>query len=122
MDTRQDHPKPWLPADCRQAIADAEAEYLKGELADIDTGLHALVDAHERHMDVETIGLNAGTNVMNPRAAAMLGRSLGNRPSLGYPGDKYEMGMEYAGRIEVVADGLVRRLLDRKSTRLNSSH
>lgn len=110
MDTKHDHPKPWLPADCRQAIADAEAEHLKGELADIDAGLHALVDAHERHMDVETIGLNAGTNVMNPRAAAMLGRSLGNRPSLGYPGDKYEMGMEYAERIEVVADGLVRRL------------
>ncbi|MBL8691034.1 MAG: aminotransferase class I/II-fold pyridoxal phosphate-dependent enzyme [Rhodospirillaceae bacterium] len=110
MDTRHDHPKPWLPADCRQAIADAEAEYLKGELADIDAGLHALVDAHERHMDVETIGLNAGTNVMNPRAAALLGRSLGNRPSLGYPGDKYEMGMEYAERIEIVADGLVRRL------------
>ncbi len=110
MDTRSSDPKPWLPAECRQVIADAEAEHLAGELAEIDKGLHALVDAHERHMDLETIGLNAGTNVMNPRAAAMLGRSLGNRPSLGYPGDKYEMGMEYAERIEVVADGLVRRL------------
>lgn len=110
MDTRQIDPKPWLPAECRQVIADAEAELLAGEIDDIDRSLHGLVDAHERHMDLETIGLNAGTNVMNPRAAAMLGRSLGNRPSLGYPGDKYEMGMEYAERIEVVADGLVRRL------------
>lgn len=110
MDTRADHPKPWLPAESRRAIADAEAAYLSDDLDRIDVGLHALVDAHERHMDVETIGLNAGTNVMNPKAAAMLGRSLGNRPSLGYPGDKYEMGMEFAERIEVVADGLVRRL------------
>jgi glycine hydroxymethyltransferase len=61
-------------------------------------------------MDRETIGLNAGTNVMNPRAAALLARSLGNRPSLGYPGDKYEMGMEFAGEIEVVTEALVRRL------------
>lgn len=61
-------------------------------------------------MDHDSLGLNAGTNVMNPRAAALLGRSLGNRPSLGYPGDKYEMGMEYAEQIEVVAESLVRRL------------
>ena len=61
-------------------------------------------------MDRESIGLNAGTNVMNPRAAALLSRSLGNRPSLGYPGDKYEMGMEYAEEIEVIAEDLVKRL------------
>ncbi|MBL8894768.1 MAG: aminotransferase class I/II-fold pyridoxal phosphate-dependent enzyme, partial [Rhizobiales bacterium] len=54
----------------------------------------------------------AGTNVMNPRAAALLSRSLGNRPSLGYPGDKYEMGMEAAGEIEVIAENLVKRLFD----------
>jgi glycine hydroxymethyltransferase len=110
MDTRSDSAKPWLPADCRQVIADVEKALLSDDLDRIDASLHALVDAHERHMDVESIGLNAGTNVMNPRAAAMLGRSLGNRPSLGYPGDKYEMGMEFAERIEVVAEALVRRL------------
>ena len=38
------------------------------------------------------------------------GRSLGNRPSLGYPGDKYEMGMEYAEEIEVIAEDLVKQL------------
>ncbi|MBM3549109.1 MAG: aminotransferase class I/II-fold pyridoxal phosphate-dependent enzyme [Alphaproteobacteria bacterium] len=110
MDTRSDPEKLWLPADCRQVVADAERELLSDDLDRIDASLHALVDAHERHMDIESIGLNAGTNVMNPRAAAMLGRSLGNRPSLGYPGDKYEMGMEHAERIEVVAEALVKRL------------
>jgi len=105
-----DDSKSWLPEDCRAAIAAAEAELLGDDIDTIDHNLHDLVDAHERHMDVESVGLNAGTNVMNPRAAALLGRSLGNRPSLGYPGDKYEMGMEYAERIEVVAEALVRRL------------
>jgi glycine hydroxymethyltransferase len=102
--------KPWLPDDCRRVVAEAEAR-LVGRSADaIEREVMRLVDNHERHMDRETIGLNAGTNVMNPRAAALLARSLGNRPSLGYPGDKYEMGMEFAEQIEVVTEALVRRL------------
>ena len=102
--------KPWLPDDCRRVVAEAEARLAGGSADAIERQVLRLVDDHERHMDRETIGLNAGTNVMNPRAAALLGRSLGNRPSLGYPGDKYEMGMEFAEQIEVVAEALVRRL------------
>jgi glycine hydroxymethyltransferase len=40
---------------------------------------------------------------MNPRAEAALSRGLGSRPSLGYPGDKYEMGLEAIEEIEVIA-------------------
>src|SRR5262249_50038457 len=102
--------KDWLPAECRAVIAEAEERLLGNSTDATEAQLMRLVDDHERHMDRETLGLNAGTNVMNPRAAALLARSLGNRPSLGYPGDKYEMGMEYAEQIEVVAEGLVKRL------------
>src|SRR5215469_8902358 len=102
--------KSWLPADCRRVVAEVEARLVEKDGVAIEREVMRLVDAHERLMDRESIGLNAGTNVMNPRAAALLARSLGNRPSLGYPGDKYEMGMEYAEQIEVVAEGLVRRL------------
>src|SRR3546814_18749436 len=41
--------------------------------------------------------------VMNPRAEAVLAAGLGSRPSLGYPGDKYEMGLEAIEEIEVIA-------------------
>jgi len=102
--------KTWLPEDCRRVLAEAEARIAGAPLDRIEAEVMRLVAAHERHMDRETIGLNAGTNVMNPRAAALLARSLGNRPSLGYPGDKYEMGMQFAEQIEVVAEELVRRL------------
>jgi glycine hydroxymethyltransferase len=44
--------------------------------------------------DLECVNLNPATNVMNPRAEAMLAGGLGSRPSLGYPGGKYEMGLE----------------------------
>jgi glycine hydroxymethyltransferase len=40
---------------------------------------------------------------MNPRAEAALSAGLGSRPSLGYPGDKYEMGLEAIEEIEVIA-------------------
>src|SRR6185295_17781828 len=111
MNIKTSAEKPWLPADCAAIVAKVqESLAAANDLDTIEAKLLALVDEHERLLDRESIGLNAGTNVMNPRAAAMLGRSLGNRPSLGYPGDKYEMGMEFAERIEVVADALVRRL------------
>jgi len=54
---------------------------------------------HER----DCINLNPATNVMNPRAEAVLAAGLGSRPSLGYPGDKYEMGLEAIEQIEVIA-------------------
>jgi len=105
--------KPWLPEDCAKAVADIEASMRSwNDLDAIEESLLALVDRHEAHLDRDSIGLNAGTNIMNPRAAALLSRSLGNRPSLGYPGDKYEMGMEAAGEIEVIAESLVKRLFD----------
>src|ERR1700730_17278374 len=101
---------PWLPAECRRVVAEVEARLVAENADAIEREVMRLVEAHERHMDRESIGVNARTNVMNPRAAALLARSLGNRPSLGYPGDKYEMGMEFAGEIEVVTEALVRRL------------
>lgn len=110
MNIRPIAEKSWLPADCAEAVARAETPLHNASLDAIEARLLSLVDDHERHMDHDSIGLNAGTNVMNPRAAELLGRSLGNRPSLGWPGDKYEMGMEYAGDIEVLAETLVKRL------------
>lgn len=44
---------------------------------------------------------------MNPRAEAMLSANLGSRPSLGYPGQKYEMGLEAIEQIEIIAAALV---------------
>lgn len=106
-------PKPWLPQDCAAVIARIEQSLRQANGLDaIEARLLRLIDDHERHLDRESIGLNAGTNIMNPKAAALLSRSLGNRPSLGYPGDKYEMGMEYAEEIEVIAEDLVKRLFN----------
>ncbi len=112
MNIRPIAEKPWLPADCALAVERAEAPLGAMTHDAIEERLMSLIDDHERLMDRESIGLNAGTNVMNPRAADLLARSLGNRPSLGWPGDKYEMGMEHASDIEVLAEALVKRLFN----------
>ncbi|MBK1615458.1 serine hydroxymethyltransferase [Rubrivivax gelatinosus] len=62
-----------------------------------------LVTENRRLHDEDGINLNPASNVMNPKAEALLASGLGSRASLGWPGDKYEMGLQAIERIEVVA-------------------
>ncbi len=92
----------WVPEACetyiqelagRTALADAQANGAR-----IETLIEQNREIHER----ECFNLNPATNVMNPKAEAALASGLGSRPSLGYPGDKYEMGLEAIEEIEVI--------------------
>ena len=77
----------------------------KAGAADPD-GVLAMVDELtrlNRTIYDNCVQLNPAANVMNPSAEAALSAGLGSRPSLGYPGDKYEMGLEAVEQIEVVA-------------------
>ena len=113
-------------------------------LEGLDHRIHDLIDRNREIHDLECINLNPASNVMNPRAEAVLSCGLTTRASLGHPGDKYEMGLEAIEEIEVIANQLARTVFraehaelrvgsgalanlyafmaDRKSTRLNSSH
>jgi glycine hydroxymethyltransferase len=62
-----------------------------------------LVEENRNIHERDCFNLNPATNVMNPKAEAVLSAGLGSRPSLGYPGDKYEMGLEAIEEIEVLA-------------------
>ena len=90
-DAAEDHVQAVAAAAARLSADAIEAEI--GRLADWNRTIH----------DRECVNLNPATNTMNPRAEAMLSRGIGARPSLGYPGDKYEMGLEAIERIEVIA-------------------
>ena len=71
--------------------------------AALDARIEALIVENQRIHERACFNLNPATNVMNPRAEAALARGLGSRPSLGYPGDKYEMGLQAIEEIEVIA-------------------
>jgi len=106
--------RPWVPAACEdhvQAIA-AQAAKLDGEA--LFHEIARLVAENRRIHDVRGINLNPASNVMNPRAEAMMASGLGSRASLGYPGDKYEMGLQAIERIEVIAAELAAEVFDAK--------
>ncbi|GAA5161577.1 serine hydroxymethyltransferase [Ornithinimicrobium tianjinense] len=100
-------PRPWIPAAPAarvEALADAAAARTPDEqLAEID---RLVAENHQIH-DLDCFNLNPATNVMNPRAEALLAARLGSRPSLGYPGEKYETGLEAIEQLEVIAAELV---------------
>jgi glycine hydroxymethyltransferase len=103
-------PRPWVPDVLEQAIAERAAHYRALASDDLEAEVQSLLARHEQYMDRECVSLYAGTNVMNPRAARLLSSSVGSRPSLGYPGAKYEMGMQHAEQIEIVAAELLKEL------------
>jgi glycine hydroxymethyltransferase len=88
-------------------------ESLNGETVDgLADRIDSLIERNRAIHEWECANLNPATNVMNPRAEAALGAGLGTRPSLGYPGQKYEMGLEAIEEIEVIAAELARRVFD----------
>lgn len=93
----------WVPETSEtlvQKIAAETAQAASPALLDRLNGLAARNrDIHEK----ECFNLNPATNVMNPKAEALLASGIGSRPSLGYPGDKYEMGLEAIEEIEVIS-------------------
>ena len=96
-------PRPWLPAASRarvDAILRAGAARDAGATA---ARIEALAAESRDIHEGRGFNLNPATNVMNPRAEALLAAGLGTRPSLGYPGDKYETGLEAIEEIEVIA-------------------
>jgi glycine hydroxymethyltransferase len=96
-------PRPWVPEACESFIQSL-ADWTAAQEADaIEQELHRLVAENRTIHERDCVNLNPATNAMNPRAEAMLASGLGARPSLGYPGDKYEMGLEAIERIEVIA-------------------
>lgn len=85
--------------DLVQTIASSVAESSADE---IDRRVFELIEENRQIHEQACINLNPATNIMNPRAENVLSSGLGSRPSLGYPGAKYEMGLEAIEQIEAI--------------------
>ncbi|SEP14689.1 serine hydroxymethyltransferase [Salinihabitans flavidus] len=95
--------RPWVPETCEGLIQRIAARASDAGSDTIAARLDTLAGKNRQIHERDCFNLNPATNVMNPAAEAMLARGLGSRPSLGYPGDKYEMGLEAIEEIEVIA-------------------
>jgi glycine hydroxymethyltransferase len=99
--TRSAPDRPWLPAPVAARVREVALGAPAG--AALQAEIERLTTENHRIHDVTCVNLNPATNVMNPRAEALLAAGLGSRASLGYPGDKYETGLEAIEQIEVLA-------------------
>ena len=93
----------WVPEHCEDTVQTFAQQTSTATTGAIATRIEALATRNREIHEEECFNLNPAANVMNPRAEALLAAGLGSRPSLGYPGDKYEMGLEAVEEIEVIA-------------------
>lgn len=90
--------RPWLPEPVDDRVTSTLNLLADRDVAAVEQWLQDLVVDNQRIHDQTCVNLNPATNRMNPRAEQMLAARLGSRPSLGYPGEKYEMGLERSNR------------------------
>nr|WP_170540400.1 aminotransferase class I/II-fold pyridoxal phosphate-dependent enzyme [Ruegeria arenilitoris] len=102
----------WVPGHCENLVQTIARKVSDSSSEAIEARIDALIARNSDIHDAECFNLNPATNVMNPRAEAALAAGLGSRPSLGYPGDKYEMGLEAIEEIEVIAAELAARVFN----------
>lgn len=110
-------PRDWVPAPC-ETLIQRHAGETAAPSAEVARRIERLAEANRRIHDRDCFNLNPATNVMNPRAEALLSAGLGSRPSLGYPGDKYEMGLEAIEEIETIAAELAAEVFRAKYAEL----
>lgn len=102
--------RPWVPAPSEDLVQTTAAAFAALAADAADAEIHRWVAENRRIHDTEGLNLNPASNVMNPRAEALMAAGLGSRASLGWPGDKYEMGLQAIERIEIAAAELAARV------------
>jgi len=95
--------RPWVPSNSEDLVQRVATATASSDSRDVDHRLHELIGHNREIHEQQSVNLNPAANVMNPRAETALASGLGSRPSLGYPGDKYEMGLEAVEEIEIIA-------------------
>ena len=104
----------WLPQQAKSYIHNLSTRYAELNSDELEIEIHKEIENNLKIHENDSINLNPATNVMNPKAEAVLAKGLGSRPSLGYPGDKYEMGLEAIEKIEIMANRLACEVFNAK--------
>ena len=104
----------WVPEIPEQYIQTLASRFASQTPDQNEQDLLAFVEENRLIHERDCFNLNPATNAISPKAEALLASGVGSRPSLGYPGDKYEMGLEGVEKIEVLAAELVAEVFDAK--------
>lgn len=102
--------RPWVPPEVDAHLHRLMEPAEQAPSGEVWAVLHQAMQRHTHYHDHQVINLNPAGNIPGPRVSRLLGATIGSRPSLGYPGWKYETGLAEADRVEATAIGLLRRL------------
>jgi glycine hydroxymethyltransferase len=97
---------PWADEPARSRLASVEAALPADALAALGLAA-ASAREHARAIEEECLLLYAGGNVPSPLVAGLHEAALMSQPSMGYPGDKYQPGLERIDVVEVAASEAV---------------
>jgi glycine hydroxymethyltransferase len=115
-----------------QDIAPWASPVARARIAEVARGLGGLrpesvtetvrdaLHEHARRFDDEGIVLYAGTNTMSEAARSVSEPLVGGRPSMGWPGEKYQSGLDALDTLEVLAPSLIARLLGARFAEVRS--
>mgnify|MGYP001150587881 CR=1 FL=1 len=104
----------WVPEISERFVQRIAGETAASDTSQLSTRLESLAMRNRVIHERDCFNLNPATNVINPRTAELLASGLSERPSLGYPADKYETGLEAIEEIEVIAAELCAEIFDAK--------
>lgn len=104
---------PWASPQAQRRLAEVEAA-VSADLtaAGVASTVRKALEAHCAQVDDDGIVLYAGTNVVSPAAAAAVAHTVSSRPSMGWPGEKYQVGLDHLDTLEVLAPMLVASLME----------
>jgi len=70
----------------------------------------SLIKEHETWIDSSCINLYAASNLMSPRARALLSSTIATRVAEGHPGSKHQKGVKYLEQVEAIVVELAKKL------------
>jgi glycine hydroxymethyltransferase len=111
---------PWASPAARTRIAEVSAGLTDLSLTGVTETVRRALGEHARQFDDEGIVLYAGTNVMSAAAQRVCAPLVGGRPSMGWPGEKYQQGLDKLDTLEVLAPTLVGRLVGARFAEVRS--
>ncbi|MFI0450695.1 serine hydroxymethyltransferase [Actinomadura sp. 6N118] len=111
---------PWASPIARSRIAEVAAELTDLSPEGVSETVRGALRDHARKFDAEGIVLYAGTNLMSPAAREVADSLVSSRPSMGWPGEKYQSGLDHLDTLEVLAPTLVARLLGARFAEVRS--
>jgi glycine hydroxymethyltransferase len=102
---------PWASPDARARLRAVESSVPEGLAEALDAAIAAARE-HAKLVEEDALLLYAGGNVpLAGHPGATTARLLSGQPSMGYPGDKYQAGLERLDVVEVAAARIVAEVI-----------